>query len=136
MNTHTQPALRSQRGLTMISWLIIIAFLLFQGILAMNIVPVYITDSSISSMMKGLESDPSLADVTSKKLRDVIIKRLKINNVYDIKKDDIKIKKTKSGYHVTIDYEPRGKLVGNLDFIVSFKHEALISSRAAASDED
>lgn len=136
MNKQLQPELHSQRGLTMISWLIIIAFLLFQGIMAMNIVPVYITDSSISSMMKGLQSDPSLADASSKKLRDVIMKRLKINNVYDMKKEDIKIKKTKSGYLVTIDYEPRGKLIGNLDFIVSFKHEALVTSRAASSDDE
>ncbi len=135
MNKQLQPELHSQRGLTMISWLIIIAFLLFQGIMAMNIVPVYITDSSISSMMEGLQSDPSLNNVSSKKLRDVIKKRLKINNVYDMKKEDIKIKKTKSGYLVTIDYEPRGKLIGNLDFIVSFKHEALVSSRAASDDE-
>ena len=135
MNKQLQPALHTQRGLTMISWLIIIAFLLFQGIMAMNIVPVYITDSSVSSMMKGLQADPSLNNVTSKKLRDVIMKRLKINNVYDMEKDDIKIKKTKSGYLVTIDYEPRGKLFGNLDFIVSFKHEALVSSRATSDDE-
>ena len=135
MNIQQQPALHSQRGLTMISWLIIIAFLLFQGIMAMNIVPVYITDSSVASMMKGLQSDPSLIDANSKKLRDVITKRLRVNNVYDMKKEDIKIKKTKSGYLVTIEYEPRGKLFGNLDFIISFKHEALISSRATSDDE-
>jgi hypothetical protein len=135
MNKQLHPVLHSQRGLTMISWLIIIAFLLFQGIMAMNIVPVYLTDSSISSMMEGLQSDPSLANVSSKKLREVIKKRLKINNVYDMKKEDIKIKKTKSGYLVTIDYEPRGKLIGNLDFIVTFKHEALVSSRATSDDE-
>jgi len=49
---------------------------------------------------------------------------LKINNIYSINKDNIVIKKTKTHYLVTIDYEPRGTLVGNLDYIVTFHHEA------------
>jgi hypothetical protein len=128
-NKHYTP-LASQRGMTMLSWIVVIAFLLFQGIMAMNIIPVYIADSSVSTVFKGLESDPTLADASSSRIREVIMKRLKINNVYDISKDNITIKRAKGGYLVTIAYEPRGKLVGNLDFIISFEHEAQIASRA------
>jgi hypothetical protein len=136
MNKQLHTTLHKQRGLTMISWLIVIAFLLFQGILAMNIIPVYINDSSVSTMMKGLKTDTSLVDADGKKLRESIEKRLRINNVYSIEKENIKIKKTKTGYKVTIEYEPRGKLIGNLDYIASFKHEALLNSRATATDEE
>jgi hypothetical protein len=130
MNNKLHAPLARQRGMTMLSWAVVIAFLLFQGIMAMKIVPVYLSDSSVSTIMKNLSDDASLKEASSAKIREVITKRLKINNIYNITKDDIKIQRAQGGYLVTIEYEPRGKLVGNLEFIISFKHEALIASRA------
>lgn len=118
--------MKRQQGLTLISWLVIIAFLGFQLVLALNVIPVYINDASIESMMSKLESDSTVRGADARKLEEIVIKRLKINNIYSIKKDNVNIKKTKEYYLVTIEYEPRGTLVGNLDYIVSFKHEAKI----------
>lgn len=132
MNNQLDNSLTRQRGLTMLSWLVVIAFLLFQGIMAMNIVPVYLADSSVKTVFKGLESDASLSDVAGNRLRDVVMKRLKINSVYNVNRDDITIKKAKGGYLISLEYEPRGKLIGNLEFIVNFKHEALVASSASS----
>lgn len=118
--------MKKQKGLTLISWLAIIAVVLFNAIIAMNVVPVYLNDHSVKSMMQGLESDATLRGASPKKMKDIITKRLRINNIYSIKKDQITIKTTKDGYLITIEYEPRGRLVGSLDYIVSFKHEARI----------
>ena len=121
--------MKKQKGATMISWMALIALVLFNGIIAMNVIPVYLTDHSVKSLMQGLSSDAELRGATPKKIRDTVVKRLRINNVYDIKKDQVVIKKAKSAYLVTIEYEPRGKLVGNLDYIIFFKHEASIPVR-------
>jgi len=116
--------MKRQQGLTVISWIVVIAFLGFQVVLGLNVIPVYINDASINSMMSNLETDPTVRDKDARRLAEIIIKRLKINNIYSINKDNIVIKKTKTHYLVTIDYEPRGTLVGNLDYIVTFHHEA------------
>jgi hypothetical protein len=116
--------MKRQQGLTLISWIVIIAFLGFQGVLALNIIPVYINDASVKSMMSKLETDPTVRGMDARQLSDIVIKRLKINNIYSIKKDNIIIKKTKNFYQININYEPRGTLVGNLDYIVTFSHEA------------
>ncbi len=126
MNTSVSNLPHKQQGLTAISWVIIIAFLGFQGILAMNVIPVYINDASVKSIVKGLETDPDLRGANSRKIREIILKRLKINNLYDIKKDNIKIKKARNGYSVNITYEPRGTLVGNLDYIITFSHDGFV----------
>ena len=118
--------MKKQKGLTLISWLAIIAVVLFNAIIAMNVVPVYLHDHSVKTLMQNLETDSAVQGATPKKIKEIITKRLRINNIYSINKDHIAIKKTKSGYLVTIEYEPRGRLVGNLDYIVSFKHEARI----------
>ena len=121
--------MKKQKGLTLISWLAIIAVVLFNAIIAMNVVLVYLNDHSVKSLMQNLESDSSMRGATPKKMKEIITKRLRINNIYSIKKEHILIKKSKSGYLITIEYEPRGRLVGSLDYIVSFKHEARIPIR-------
>jgi hypothetical protein len=121
--------MKKQKGLTLISWLAIIGLLLFNAIIAMNVVPVYINDHSVKTLMESLESDSSLRGATPRKIKETIAKRLRVNNVYSISKDDIKLLKSKKGYVVSIDYEPRGRLIGSLDYIVSFSHEAIIPTR-------
>ena len=118
-----------QKGLTVISWIVVIVFLLFQGVIAMNVLPVYITDSSVKEIMAALPDDIKAREASTQELKNMVIKRLNINSVYSIKPEYIKVKKGRGENIVTIEYEPRGKLVGNLEFIVSFKHEARVTVR-------
>ena len=118
-----------QRGLTMISWLVVIVFLLFQAVIAMNVLPVYMTDSTVRTIMLELPNDSAAQNSSTKDLRRLVAKRLKINNVYDIEQEHITVKKGRGENIVTIEYEPRGKLIGSLDYIVSFKHEARVITR-------
>ena len=121
--------MKKQKGLTLISWLAIIAVVLFNAIIAMNVVPVYLNDHSVKSLMQSLETDAAVKGATPKKLKEIITKRLRINNIYSVNKDHITIKASKNDYVITIEYEPRGRLVGSLDYIVSFKHEARVPVR-------
>ncbi len=121
--------MKKQKGLTLISWLAIIAVVLFNAIIALNVVPVYLNDHSVKTLMQGLETDSTVRGATPKKLKEIITKRLRINNIYSVNKDHITIKKYKNDYVITIEYEPRGRLVGSLDYIVSFKHEARVPVR-------
>ena len=113
----------------MISWLVVIVFLLFQGVIAMNVIPVYITDSSVKKMMEELPNDVNARESSTQGLKSLVAKRLSMNSVYSIKSESIKVKKGRGENIVTIEYEPRGKLIGNLEYIVSFKHEARIETR-------
>jgi len=124
-----KKSVKKQQGLTMISMLVVIVFLLFQAVIAMNVIPVYMTDSSVKDVMERLEQDPKSTGLSAKELKESVIKRLRLNSVYDIKPEYIKVKKGRGVNVVTIEYEPRGKLIGTLDFIVTFKHEASIPIR-------
>jgi len=121
--------MKKQKGLTLISWLAIIAVVLFNAIIAMNVVPVYLNDHSVKTLMQSLETDSDLRGATPKKIKKIITKKLRINNIYSVNKDHITIKKSKNDYVISIEYEPRGRLVGSLDYIVSFKHEARVPVR-------
>lgn len=125
--SHITPrGLAQQSGMTLISWVVVIAFLGFQGVMAMNIVPVYLNDASVKSVVSSLADDSDIKSSTTRKIKDKILTKLKINNIYDIKPDNIVVKKGRQGVMITIEYEPRGTLVGNLEYIVTFKHEVLV----------
>ena len=118
--------MKKQKGLTLISWLGILAVVLFNAIIALNVVPVYVNDHSVKTMMKNLENDSTARGQTPKKLKEIITKRLRVNNVYSVTTEHITIKKVKNYYLITIEYQPRGKLIGSLVYIVDFKHEARV----------
>ena len=129
MKKSITTSMNTQKGLTMISWIVVIVFLLFQGVIAMNVLPVYITDSSVKKIVGDLPNDAKAREVSASGLKTLVAKRLSMNSVYTIKPEHIKVKKGRGENIVTIEYEPRGKLVGNLEYIVSFKHEARIKTR-------
>jgi len=119
----------NQRGLTLISWMIVIVFLLSQLIIAMNVLPVYMTDSTVKTVLEGLTTDVSASNMTTKELKSSVLKRLNISSVYSIKPEHVKVKKGRDVNTIIVDYEPRGTLLGNLEYIVHFKHEVKIKTR-------
>jgi len=129
MRESINRSIKQQHGLTLISWLIVIVFLLFQVVIAMNVLPVYITDSSVKGIVEALPADPKAQAMAPRDLKALVAKRLSMNSVYDVTANDVTVKKGHGVNIVTVEYEPRGKLIGNLDYIVSFKHEARIPSR-------
>ncbi len=115
-----------QKGLTLISWIIVLLFLLFQGIIAMKIIPVYITDESVKTIFKELPDDAEARGMTANQLKILILKRLRMNSVYSLEPDNIKIKRGRRDNIVTINYAPHGELFGNLEFVARFHHEAKV----------
>ena len=113
----------------MISTIVVVVFLLFQGVIAMNVIPVYMTDSTVKTIMAELPNDSTAQNTSAKSLKGLVAKRLSINSVYTIKPESITVKKGRGENIVIIDYEPRGKLIGTLEYIVHFQHEARIPSR-------
>lgn len=122
-------SLKNQQGMTMISWLVVGVFVMFQVVIAMNVIPVYMTDASVKSIMEKLPNDHIAQGTSKNNLKGLVAKRLSMNSVYTVKAEHIKVKKGRDDNIVTIEYEPRGKLFGNLEYIVSFKHEAKIPTR-------
>ena len=117
--------IRKQRGLTAISWVIILALVAIQGIFAMRVIPIYLDFNNVKKVMNALPADNTLKNKNPKQIRDIVNKRLKINNMYELakNKDAIIFSKIKNGYRLTLDYEQRGPIYKNLEFVATFHHE-------------
>ncbi len=120
--------IKKQRGLTAISWMIIIALVAIQGVMALRIIPVYMDYSTVKSIMNGLAEDPEVRGKTPGYIRSVLQKRLQINSIYDLvnSKDAFQFQQLSDGMLISVYYESRGPIYGNLEFIATFEHEVTI----------
>ena len=121
--------MKKQKGMTLISWIIVLGFIGFQFMLAVKIGPVYAHDHTIRGIWKKMNNDSVLVGKSPKDIKKYIRKKMKMNSIYDFDLGTVKIKKAKGFYTVTTEYEPRGKVLGNLEYIVNFKHEAKIRAK-------
>ncbi len=123
--------IKKQAGLTMISWVVILGLVGVQAVLALRIIPVYLNYSSVRTVMNELPQAPEVRNASVKTLDELFRKRLKINNLYELARDKeaFQFKKTAGGYTLVANYEERGPIVGNLEFVATFKHQVEIRTR-------
>lgn len=116
----------NQRGMTMLSWLVVLAILVFFMLIGIKMIPTYLENYSIQQVLKHMEADRDVRTMSAMEIRKSFMKRLKINSVYDFDRDAIKIKKEKSGTSITVDYEIRKPVAGNVAILMTFSESAVI----------
>ncbi|HED36406.1 MAG TPA: DUF4845 domain-containing protein [Gammaproteobacteria bacterium] len=122
---------RKQSGLSMISWMFVIGFLAIQFVMALRIGPVYMNHQTLISVMDDLKLDTEVKGKGAKNMKRILRKRLKMNSLYDLASDAdaFKFKKTKTGYSVIANYEARGPILGNLEFVATFEYQVDVPTR-------
>lgn len=111
----------NQRGLTLISFLIVLIVGGFFAFLIMKLFPVYTEYYSVVSAMKSVQNEPGVAQKSPEVIRDMLRKRFNISYVDSVKREHIKITR-EGGYNLTIAYEVRRPLIYNLDFVAVFEN--------------
>lgn len=109
-----------QRGVSipaLIALLIVIGFVVTIGI---RIAPVYFNYYTLVSLVKSVHEDPTFRDESTGQIREVLNKRMRINEVDDLGYDVVEIKRPGGGVVFDIAYEVRRPFVGNIDLVVSF----------------
>lgn len=112
--------LSRESGLTLISLVIALAVFAFLGLLLLKIGPIYLEHYKVVSSLESLRNEPNLASKSKTSVRQLLMKRLDINMVTDVKKEHIDVKKIDGTLTVEIDYEVIKPIIGNVDVLVYF----------------
>ena len=115
--------LKKQRGMTGLGWRTVLFLIGFFSFLAIKLIPIYLEHYSVQSIIKSLNEEPMITKKSPAQIRKLIMKRLKINSIYDFKKDYLKIKKAGGVLTVSVVYDVREPMIGNVDILVSFKEK-------------
>jgi len=110
-----------QRGITLVGFMMFLSLAGFFVFLGLRLFPAYNEFYAVKSDMEGLKATPNIATFTPNKIIDLLYRRFDISYVDTVKLEHIFFDK-KNGYNLTVRYEYRKPLMGNLDYIARFEH--------------
>jgi Domain of unknown function (DUF4845) len=118
---------KTQTGLTAIGLILTLIPVGLAVYIILRVAPVYIEALSVGDVVNSLKKELDLKEKSREEISKIIQKRLyEINNVSSVARDDIKIQKTVNDVTVTIDYEARVPLFGNVALALDFHKRAVI----------
>ena len=115
-----------QNGMTLLSLLVMVSIGLFIVTTFVKIVPVYIENYSVNNALVSIAGEINEKKIKPKDIKSKLIKRLEFNNVTRITNDQIMISGGKDHSTLSIDYEVRKPIIGNVDFVMKFKNSEAI----------
>ena len=111
---------KQQQGITFIGVVFVLVLFGTLLLLLFRLAPIYIESFSVSSSMDSLSEDVALEPLNRDQIRTILQRRFNINDVSHVKPEDVHIRETGGGLLITVDYEARVPLIGNLDAVASF----------------
>lgn len=111
-----------QLGASPLATLFLLVMVALALMLAIKIIPAYMDDNSVNSVITSMGADDKLMTYTDEQIRSKIQSRLTINNIRDFKNEYIKITRDNGVLVIDADYEKRENIFKNIDVIVSFKN--------------
>ena len=117
---------KNQAGLTAIGLILILIPVGLAVYIILRAAPAYIEALSVGDVVNSLKKEMDLKEKSREEIYAMIKKRLDVNNISSVEKDDIKIQKTVNDVTVTIDYEARVPLFWNVALAFSFHKSAVM----------
>lgn len=114
---------RTQRGMTLIGFLLVLAVVGVFIYMGMKLIPMYTEFYSVKQAMEGLSKEPGIAESDAAKVRDLLFRRFDISYVQSVKPTDVKLTRKEAGWLMVIEYEVRRPLIYNIDVVGHFKNE-------------
>ncbi len=111
---------KRQRGLTLISILLILGLIAFFVLLTLKIAPIYMNHSKVVNALSAVENMVDVETLSKREILSSLDKRFSMNYVEKVNRDDITITMSDGYVKVDVEYERVEKLIGNLSVLVQF----------------
>lgn len=118
---HTPRTLTSrQRGLSMIGFLFVILVLFFVVMLASKLIPAYVEFFAVEKILNTMGQKSETRSADNAEIREDFMKRAGVDDVTAVKPADLTIDRRGGSTVISVDYEYREKLFGNVSLVVDF----------------
>jgi hypothetical protein len=109
-----------QKGMTAIGWLLVLGLIAFFALITLRLVPVYLEFAKVTSVFESLQNEPGITRMSKPEIVKLIKRRFDVNDVTNVDPKYTKVSKDKGRLTVSINYERREHLVGNIDVVATF----------------
>ncbi len=113
---------RTQGGSSGVYVLSMISLLLCTLWIAFKLIPIYLDDHAVGSILESLDNYPDVREASPREVEGRIQKGFLINSIRDIPEENIKVNRNNSFLTVDVNYERRVDLVFNIDLVMTFEN--------------
>ncbi|NOY73597.1 MAG: DUF4845 domain-containing protein [Gammaproteobacteria bacterium] len=125
-----QHNIRSQAGVSIFGWLLIIALIAFFVTTILTLYPMYYNHYKAMAHLKSITNNPATEKMNKKEIRRAIGKRFQVDNIEFINlKEDIDIEVKKKKITINLSYEVKAPLMGNISVVGDFYDNVFEVSR-------
>ena len=121
---------RTQSGMTLIGFVIVLAVAGVFIYMGMKLVPMYSEYYAVKEALRELSKEAGIAQKDPSSIKDLFFRRLYISYAENVKPENVKIARKDAGYTMTVDYEVRRPLIANIDVVGHFTADQLLSRTA------
>ncbi len=115
---------RSQKGLSILSWLVVLAVVAFLASTAFKVIPHYLDYMSMEKIITSVETDRALQVRTVGDFYEHVSKGMQVNSIRDLNlRDALDVTVENNEFLAHLKYEKREPLIENLDLVVHFDKE-------------
>ena len=118
---------RTQGGMTLIGFILILAVAGLFIYVGMKVIPMYSEFYSVKQSMDGLAMEPGISTAAPDRIKSLFFRRLYVNYSDNVKPENVKIERGENGWHMTVSYEVRRPMIANLDVVGNFVAEKDLS---------
>jgi len=135
---------KSQRGATLISWLLAAGLAILIASAVVKIAPYYVEFNNVKGLMKNIASEPGIKKANMRVINSKIAKYLNVNGLYALEqayynsrpgtrpdkktKNPFTLKRLKKANKkiLTVEYDVPQPWIGNLSFLINFRHAVVL----------
>ena len=128
MMNRTTKARRRQRGMSSFGWIAVFGIFALLLILFFKVFPFYYGNYQLRAALDGLAQDSEVDPKSKKAIWSSLEKRLYINEVRSVRRDNVKMVRKDGKTTVTVEYEVRDNYIGPL-FIGAHFVESVVIDR-------
>lgn len=123
MKTLTVRNRKFQRGFSKFGFLMAAVLLTAFFTMGLKVGPLYIDHNLIVGICEELIENGEANNMTTSDIRNRVSNSLRINNITGFELSNITMRKENSSAIISINYERRVELIGNLDMVAKFDNE-------------
>ena len=125
-------AFHTQRGITLIGFVFVLAIAGFFALIAMRLIPVYIEYYGVVKSMEQVKSEPNSASKSIDDIRRSLSLKFNLQYVDDgtIAPQNIRLTRQGATAILRIAWEKRVPFIYNVDFIASFEKTVALNTNA------
>jgi len=116
-------SIKRQQGVTALGWMIILGLIAFFVSLGLKIYPIYWENYNVKSALKSLAKTQGISRMSRGQIRSLLQKKLDINYITTIKKNNVKVNKRNGAAVVEVTYTVKTPLIAQLSLLAEFKEK-------------